>query len=58
MSPARTQVSFTATTSGGSCSGTAVLCAKWRVTPKDLRSRRACRPFNSTGVTRTALTCS
>lgn len=49
------QVSFTATTSGGACAGTAVICSSWGVRPS--RPPPACKPFNSTGVAWNALAC-
>ena len=54
--PRARQVSFSATAGdGGTCNGTAVICSAWGV--RRNQPPPACAPFNSTGVTRPALTC-
>ena len=54
--PSARQVFFTAAAGdGGTCNGTAVICSAWGL--RDNKPPPACTPFNSTGVTRPALTC-
>lgn len=51
----RRQIAFTATSGASSCNGSAVLCSVSGVRRNS--PPPACAPFNSTGVTRPALTC-